>query len=314
MNISRFTLWLTVMLLSGLLVCCGQAFDKVKQQRAAVENGKMSIVCTSTMLGDLAQVLGGEHVHVTILCGPGVDPHTFAATPNDKRVLDEAQMIVYNGLFFESNLIDYLEKRQAEGAQVVCAADALSPDKIITTDGSPDPHLWNDIENWISVTEQLAARLAQYDPENQQTYLANAQSYTQQLHELASYTKTQLARIPERSRILITSHLAFAYLTRAYGIEAMALQGITTATEAAQSDIERIKQVVRERGVKAVFVETTSNEAGIKRVIQDLHHEGLPVNNAGALYTDALGEPEGEAGTYIKAFKFNIDRIVNALK
>ncbi len=302
------------MILVGLLLSCGQGSDKVKAQRAAVDSGKMSIVCTTTMLGDLAQVLGGEHVHVTTLCGPGVDPHTYTATPNDKRVLDEAHVIVYNGLFMESNLVDYLEKRQRDGSQVFCAADALSPDKIITTDGSPDPHMWNDIENWIAVTEQLAERLAEYDPENEQSYRDHAEQYTQQLRELASYAKAQLALIPEHSRVIITSHHAFAYLTQAYGIETRALQGITTAAEAAQSDIDRIKQLIRERGIKAVFVETTSNEAGIKRVIQDLQSEGIVISNAGALYADAIGEPEGEAGTYLNAYKFNIDRIVDALK
>lgn len=298
------------LLFAGLFTACNEDTKTSSQQDSA----KMNIVCTSTMLGDLAKELGGDQLEVTTLCGPGVDPHTFVATPSDKKTLDEAKVIVSNGLHFESNLIRYLENRQKEGGKVFRASDALSANKIISVDGIADPHMWNDIDNWVTITDSLAKRLGEYDPTNKDIYLANAEAYKKELEELKAYGKTKLSLVPEQSRILITTHDAFAYFTQAYGFKTEALQGISTAAEAAQSDIDKIKQIIKDNKIKAIFSESTSNNAGISRVIQDLTNEGVDIKNAGELYADALGEADGEAGTYIKAYRFNIDLISNSLK
>ncbi len=275
---------------------------------------KMTVTATSTMLGDAAKIIGGDHVEVSVLCGPGVDPHTFVATPKDKKALDNAEVIVYNGLHFESNLISYMEQQTKAGRKIYCAESSLDPSKIILEDEAADPHMWNDIDNWKATVLGMADKFSEFDAANKESYQANAAAYIKELDELSAYGKAQLELIPAESRVLITTHDAFGYFTQYYGFETVALQGVSTATEAAQSDINRIKAIIKDKNVKAIFAETSSSDSGINRIIQDLKAEGITVNNAGELYADALGDEESGAESYIKAYRFNVDLIVNSLK
>ncbi len=290
-----------------LLNSCSDNKDQAKSD-------KMTITATSTMLGDAAKIIGGDAVEVTVLCGPGVDPHTFVARPQDKKNLDGADVIIYNGLHFESNLIEYMNQQKQKDRKIYCAQDSLDPSKIIFEDDAADPHMWNDIDNWKATVTGMAQKLGEFDPANKASFEANAAAYVKELDELSAYAKQQLALIPDESHVLITTHDAFGYFTQYHGFKTVALQGVSTATEAAQSDINRIKDLIKAKHIKAIFAETSSSDSGINRIIQDLKAEGYDIKNAGELYADALGDEESGAETYIKAYRFNVDLIVNSLK
>lgn len=299
-------------ILALLLAACGAATP------AGQGDAPLNVVATTGQIGDAVRFIGGDKITATALLGPGIDPHTYVATEGDLRTFQNADVIFYNGLHLEAQLERVLEQiGQAGRTRVVALGDGIDEARLLSWEpeaGFPhDPHIWNDVQLWKRVVEQIGATLAEADPANAEQYTSNTQSYLAQLDELDAYLKAQVARIPAERRVIVTAHDAFHYLGRAYGLEVEAVQGISTQAEASTADIQALAAIVVERQVPAIFVESTISPRTIEAVQAAVRAAGREVAVGGELYSDALGAADGDAGTYIGMMRHNIDTIVNAL-
>ena len=181
-------------------------------------------------------------------------------------------------------------------------------------EGKYDPHIWFDVTLWKYAAQRVADELARIDPSSAELYKRNLAAYSQQLDELHSYVKAQIATVPERSRVLITAHDAFGYFGAQYDVEVRGLQGTSTATEAGAADVQALAEFIAERGIKAIFVESSVPESTIKAVQAAVEARGKQVAIGGQLFSDAMGQAGTPEGTYLGMVRHNVDTIVKALK
>ncbi|WP_208560296.1 metal ABC transporter solute-binding protein, Zn/Mn family [Marinilactibacillus kalidii] len=277
----------------------------------------INVVATTTMIADLVENIGGEYVAVTGLMGPGIDPHTYQPSASDVYTMDEADMIVYNGLHLESQFIEMFEQFESRGVPTTVIADGMpsSAYKTVGGEGSTeyDPHIWFSVNNWINASEYVAEQLAEYDPEHADDYEANAQAYIEELSALADYIETRIEEVPESSRYLVTAHDAFQYFGEEFNFEVVGLQGVNTQTEAGTGDISGLADFIANQKISAVFVESSVSSRNIEALIEAVNSRGQELSNAGELYSDALGDEAHDTETYIKMYRSNIDTIVDAL-
>ena len=301
------TLWLSASVLSGCAASQPSASD-----------GKLRVLVTTGQVADAVRNIGGEHVALTALLGPGIDPHTYVATESDIFALQEAQVIFYNGLHLEAQMARVFEEIAASGKiTVVSLGDRLDPERLLAWQGGEkahDPHIWNDVQLWKQAIAAIGSTLAQVDPANAADYAANLNAYTQELDALDSYIHNQVANIPAEKRVLLTAHDAFGYFGRAYGIEVEAVQGISTQAEAGTADIQALAKLIVERQIPAVFVESTISPRTIEAVQAAVQAAGFNVKLGGQLYSDALGEVGSGADTYVTMMRHNIDTFVSAMR
>jgi manganese/zinc/iron transport system substrate-binding protein len=269
------------------------------------------------MVADTVRHVGGERVEVTPLMGSGVDPHLYKASEGDIIRLAEADIIFYSGLYLEGKMGNILEKMARSGKPSVAVTDGVDRSLLRQPpefEGHPDPHVWFDVSMWAQTIQPVAAALAQLDPASRTYYEVNGESYGQKLQELHKYCKERLATIPRPQRVLITAHDAFGYFGRAYDIEVVGLQGISTIGEYGLRDVQRIIGLIASRGLKAVFVESSVPKRSIEAVVAGCKARGHEVKIGGELLSDTVGEPGTPEGTYIGMVRHNVDTIVNALK
>jgi len=284
---------------------------------ARADDGRHRVVATTGQVADLARNIGGEHVDVQALMGPGVDPHLFKASEGDVIDLIESDIIMYSGLHLEGNLGEVLEQASRR-IPVSAVSDGVPEDRLIQPeddafDGNPDPHFWFDPTLWAYAADEAARALAQLDADRAETYLTNADAYRLQLDDLDAYAMKQFDRIPALSRILVTAHDAFGYLGRRYGLEVVGLQGISTATEAGVRDVQTIADLLVTNEVKAIFVETSVPQRTIEAVQVAARDRGWEVAIGGSLYSDAMGDEGTPEGTYLGMMRYDIDTIVAGL-
>ena len=278
--------------------------------------GKVVAVATTGMIADAVGAVGGELVEVHGLMGPGVDPHLYKASQGDVRRMAAADIIFYNGLMLEGRLSDLLV-RMARQKPTVAVSEYVPEELLIEAapfDGHYDPHIWFDLSLWKLAVERIRDGLIEVDPVNQQAYQQNAAAYMQELDRLDGYIRERVAEIPPAQRVLVTAHDAFGYFGRAYGIEVVGLQGISTDSEVGLRDIQNLVAFLVERGIKAVFVESSVPRRSLEAVVQGAAGRGHHVVIGGELYSDALGEPGTPAGSFIGMMRHNVDTIVAALK
>ncbi|OWA35045.1 manganese transporter [Saccharibacillus sp. O16] len=306
-------LTLLLALLVGLLAgCSGSGLA----QEGNTE-GKLSITATTGMVADAAREIGGERVEVTTLMGPGVDPHLFKASQGDIRKLDRAAIIFYGGLHLEGNMTRILEKMAAQ-KPVIAVTDKMPREQLIGTgegeSGEYDPHVWFDVNLWKHAAEQVRDTLIQEDPDHAGQYREQAERYLEELEKLHQYVQQRMNDIPEEDRVLVTAHDAFGYFGRAYGVEVVGLQGISTAAEFGARDVSTLRDYLVEREIKAVFVESSLPARSMQAIIAGAAQRGHEVVIGGELFSDAMGEPGTEEGTYIGMVKHNADTIAEALQ
>ncbi|MEM0895319.1 MAG: zinc ABC transporter substrate-binding protein [Verrucomicrobiota bacterium] len=278
---------------------------------------RLYVVATTTMVADAAARIGGEHIRLNPLMKPGVDPHLYEPTPKDGIALREADLVLYNGHFLEGQMEKAL---QALGKKSYAVAEAI-PERELLQDvesSHADPHVWGDVELWIQSLEVVGEALATTDKDNAEVYRIRTQEAVAELKELDVWVKGRISEIPEAQRILITSHDAFGYFGEAYGLQVLGLQGISTVGEVGLAERVAMVDFIKDKGVKAIFVESSVNPAVIESVSQD-----AGVRIGGELFSDALGqggqmeEMNGESydvGTYIGMIKHNVNAVVEALK
>ena len=277
----------------------------------------MNVVVTTNIIGDLVRQVAGDRVNLTTLMGPGVDPHLYRASEGDVRSMAEADLVLYNGLHLEGKMTDVFAQMNERSVPTSALADDAVPDSLLIPSAeyasSYDPHVWFDVQLWRRVTQHVGDVLARRDTARAEAYRTNADAYAQRLDSLDRYVTTQAQRVPEDTRVLITSHDAFRYLGQAYDLEVRGLQGISTASEAGTQDVQNLADFVVKRKIPALFVESSVSPRGIEAVQAAVTSKGFQVKLGGTLYGDALDDRGTPQGTYIGALRHNIDTIVEGL-
>lgn len=275
---------------------------------------ELRITTTTNFITDLARAIGGDRVEVTGLMGPGVDPHLYRASADDVRTLRDADVILYGGLHLEGKMAD-LFGDLAERTTTKAVTDDVDRGLLLAPGAAMagmeyDPHVWFDVSIWMRAARTVADTLVAADQANAGFYRRNLDAYLAELADLDAYVTREIATIPPARRVLVTSHDAFSYFGRRYGIEVAPIQGISTVAEATTGDVERIAELVTRRGVPAVFVESSVPHQTIDALVAAVRHRGGSVRVGGELFTDAAGQD----GSYVGMVTANVDRIVAALE
>lgn len=275
---------------------------------------RVKVAATTAMVADLARHVGGAHVEVTALMGEGVDPHLYKATSGDVARLSRADLILYSGLHLEGKMGEVFS-RLARKKHVVAVTDELDRSRLLRVGGEQyDPHVWFDVALWSATLPTVERALAELDPVHADDYRRNAERYQADLMKLDRECRAQIASIPESRRVLVTAHDAFHYFGRAYDIDVQAIQGISTQAEAAISKINELVELLSERGIKAVFVETSVSERNIRALVEGCAARGHRVEIGGQLYSDAMGPAGTAEGTYSGMVRHNVETITQALR
>jgi manganese/zinc/iron transport system substrate-binding protein len=279
-------------------------------------DGRLRVVTTTGIIGDIAREVGGEHVSVSSLMGPGIDPHLFKASAGDVTTLSRAQLILYNGLHLEAKMGDVLEQMDGRVTTVAVASGVDQSRLLSPSDyaGQYDPHIWFDVSLWMGAVERVRSALIEADPDNAEGYRSNGDRFLAELTELHEYVLQQAGMVPVEQRVLVTAHDAFNYFGRAYGFEVRGLQGISTASEAGTADVQGLSDFIVERGIRAIFVESSVSPRTIEAVQAAVQAKGGTVTIGGQLFSDALGTPGTGADSYVGMVRHNIDTIVSALR
>ncbi len=281
----------------------------------AAAQERLSVVATTGMIADAARQVGGDLVEVTALMGPGVDPHSYRQTRSDIVAAARADLVLWNGLYLEAQLEPFLLELAAERA-VVAVAEAIPTSQLIGSEdyeGRFDPHVWMNPNLWSRVVLATRDAMIAADPDNAETYTANAATHLEELASLAVYSQTVLASIPAESRVLITAHDAFNYFGASYGFEVVGIQGISTESEAGLNRITELVDMLVARNIGAVFVETSVSDRNIRALIEGAAAQGHTVDIGGELYSDAMGTPGTYEGTYLGMIDHNVTTIARAL-
>lgn len=279
-------------------------------------SGKLQVVTTTTMITDMVQNIGGDHVEVQGLMGAGVDPHLYKASEGDVSKLFNADVVFYNGLHLEGKLVEVFEKMQGK-QKAVALGEFLPKEELIASEyfaSNYDPHVWFNVQFFKQFSEKVTQILSEEKPEYQAYFTENNKKYQEQLDSLETGIKTSMASLPKEKRILVTAHDAFSYFGKVYDFKVVGLQGLSTATEAGVQDVQRLSDFIIENKVKAIFIESSVPQRTIEALQQAVISKGHQVNIGGALYSDALGSAGTVEGTYIGMFKANVKTIVNALQ
>lgn len=278
---------------------------------APLEGGKLRVTATTNLVADLARVVGGERVEVSALMGPGVDPHLYKASARDVRTLAGAGLILYGGLHLEGKMVELLEKNR----RAVAVTQGLPANELLKLPGSdwPDPHVWFDVTLWKRAAETTRDALSAADPAGRSVYARNAAAYLRELGALDAEVLALMRSVPERQRVLVTAHDAFHYFARRYGVEVRGVQGVSTAAEAGTRNIQELARFVAERGIPAVFVESSVPQRTVDAVIAAARARGHGLRVGGELFSDALGSPGTPEGTYVGMLRHNARVIAQAL-
>ena len=273
------------------------------------------IVCTVGMVGDLAKNVAGDRGTVKTLMGEGIDPHLYKATRDDVRTLSGADVVFYSGLLLEGKMTDVLVK-MARARPVVAVTEAVDDTFLLEPEDAPghaDPHVWMDVAAWSACANVVADALAEHDPAHAADYAANLAALQKTLADLDAYGERVIGTIPEGGRVLVTSHDAFNYLGRAYGLDVRGVQGISTESEAGLRRVSELVDLLVDRDVRAVFVESSVPRKSIDSLVEGARARGRDVAVGGELFSDAMGPAGTYEGTYVGMLDHNLTTITRAL-
>jgi zinc/manganese transport system substrate-binding protein len=278
-------------------------------------DGKVPVVASFSILGDITQRVGGERIALTTLVGPDGDAHVYEPGPSDAKAVSVARVLVLNGLGFEGWMDRLKQAAGFAGIEVVASA-GIAPLTMAEEDGENghdhdgiDPHAWQNVANAQAYVRNIAAALERADPDGAAVYRANAEAYLAELEALDGTICAAMAAIPAPQRVLATSHDAFGYFAAAYGVTVLAPQGMSTESEASAADVAALIRQIRADGVQAVFIENITNP----RLLEQVGRETGAVVG-GTLFSDALSPPDGPAATYVDMMHHNAATIASALQ
>ncbi len=276
--------------------------------------GKLQVVATTGYLGDAVKNIAPD-AEVTVLVGPGGDPHTQALTTADAEKLEKADAVIWTSHDMEHQMMGQLEKlgaKQVPAAEAIPEADLLPWEEDGKVEGH-DPHVWNSPDNWTHVVTATAKKLGEVDPGNADTYKANAEKYNQQIKDMKAKAATKFNEVPKDKRVLVTGHDAFNYLGKTFDIEIHATDFVSSEAQISATQLDELADLVATKKVSVIFQDNLSNPAAIEKVKEAVKAKGWEVEIADTpLYADSLGE-SAPTDTYLGAFEYNVDAIVKAM-
>ncbi len=275
---------------------------------AAKAQSKIEVVASFSILADITAQIGGERVHVSTLVPREADAHVFQPAPQDARRIARAGAVIINGLGFEG-WMERLIKAAGGNPRIIMASQTIVPLK--STDPhlrGLDPHAWHDVATVKSYVATIRDGLSAMDPDGQSLYRQRAQAYLLQLDQLDAEIRASLGDIPPARRIIVTSHDAFGYYARAYGIRMLAPQGVSTETEASAKDIAKVIKQIRAQSIPAVILENVSDPRLLEQIARET---GAKIG--GKLYSDSLSLETGSASTYIDLMRHNTRTLKDAM-
>jgi len=284
----------------------------------------LPVVASFSILGNLAQVVGGERVRVTTLVGPDEDAHAFEPRPADAKAIAQSKLLIVNGLGFEAWAQKLAKSAGYQGLTVVASdgvkTSALAEESSRNNDqdhrhsagqtaGPTDPHAWQNPANVVLYVRNIAAGLAKADPAGAPIYQANAAAYVKELQALDAWAVAQFAAIPAPKRKVITSHDAFGYFAAHYQIEFLAPQGVNSDAQPSAKQVALlIRQIQREK-IRAVFLENMSDPKLLTQLSKD-----AGVKPGAALYSDALSGPGKPGATYLRMMRHNVTQLAAGMR
>jgi manganese/iron transport system substrate-binding protein len=275
------------------------------------QGGKLRVVATTTILGDVVKNIGGDRIELTILLSPGADPHSFQSTPRDMARVAEADLVFMNGLGLEG-FMEALLKNAGGSAKLVATSQGIL--LLEAPAGGEyqgnDPHVWTDPNNMMVWATNIAGALGEADPANATSYQAEAERYTRALNDLDQWVRSQVEQVPQVSRDLVAEHAMLGYFARRYGFQQVGavIPSFSSMAEPTAQELAALEDMILKLGVKAVFVGNTVNPALAERVAADTSVQLVP------FYSDSLSEPGGPAATYLDYIHALVNTIVGALK
>jgi zinc/manganese transport system substrate-binding protein len=292
---------------------------------ASHADDRLPVVASFSILGDMVERVGGDHVEVTTFVGPDGDAHVYQPTPADAAALADARVLFVNGLAYEG-WVDRLVSSSGYRGPIVVATSGITPiagfgeveEKAgrdhaemaahAPTPGGADPHAWHDLANARLYVDTIASGLGAADPAHAADYATAAGAYKAELAALDGEIRAMLAAVPRERRRILTSHDAFGYFGRAYDIRFIAPIGLSTDAEPSAGDVAAIIDQIRAEGIAALFVENISDPRLVERIAAET---GVTVG--GALYSDALSAPGTPGATFIGLERANAETIARAL-
>ncbi len=292
-----------------LVLVLGASVVSVTAAQADADLAALRVVATTGHIGDALQRIAPD-LDVFVLVGPGLDPHTYEASTRDIQRLRDADLVFWNALDLEAQMARQI---RSLGARQVALGERVPESLLLPFEGAIDPHIWNSTEIWTIVVHAIADALAARVPAHAGTFAANAAAYAADITEADAYARERLAMVPEVHRVLVSGHDAFNYFAAAYGFEALAVEGISTADEASIQDLRELADFIVERSVPVIFYENITDRQATNALREAVHARGWDVLIADqVLYSDALGDAP-PLDTYLGTFLHNVDTIVAAL-
>jgi manganese/iron transport system substrate-binding protein len=294
----------------SLLTCVVLLLSGCGSPRENPEGGLPRVVSTSTIIADLTEDVGGDRIEHLGILEPGADPHVYEPVPEDTIALEKAHLIFYNGYNLEPGLIKLMQTAGSQ-AQQVAVGEVVKPlDFQYKGQIQPDPHVWGDVKNAIAMVEMIRDSLIELSPEDKELFTQNAANEIEKLQKLDTWVKAQIKTIPVDRRQLVTTHDAFQYYAKAYGLEvAGTLIGISTEEQPSAQTVQKLVEDIKATKVPAIFAETTINPQLIKTVAEEAKIKLAETQ----LYSDSIGAPGSEGDSYIKMVVANTKAIVKSL-
>jgi manganese/zinc/iron transport system substrate-binding protein len=295
---------------------CERTAAQHQSSSRAPSQGQYTIVATTAMIADIVRNVAGDRASVHTLMDGAVDPHLYRATRSDMTAMLNAHVVFYNGLNLEGKMGDTLVKVASSGRPVHAVTELLDEQYLLEPegfDGHFDPHAWMDPNAWSKATEVVIDKLSEFDPTHSQEYAQRGQKYIAELKRLDVYARKRLATVPQERRVLVTAHDAFNYFARAYEVEVLGIQGISTDSQAGVKQIEDLAALLVARRIPAVFTETSVSDKNVMTLIEAARDRGHEVRLGGELFSDAMGQANTYEGTYIGMIDHNVTTIVRAL-
>lgn len=284
--------------------------------RPITKGHKLHVTCTTTIIADAVSNIAQDKINLSILMGPGVDPHLYKPIEQDISKIAGADIIFYNGLHLEARMADLFEQMNSIKKTVAVSQDI--PKKLLLRSQDHeqyfDPHIWFQPNLWIHAVNTISTTLQDIDRENKDFYAENTKKYIHQIQNMYKETKKLLLTTPRNKRVLITAHDAFEYFAQAYDYTVVSLQGISTASEAGTKDVQELSAFIVQHKIPAVFIETSIPPRTLQAVQQNVLSKGFSLHIGQELYSDALGAPNTEQGTYIGMMKYNAQTIAEELQ
>lgn len=280
----------------------------IAADRAPNTEGKKKVLTTFTVLADIAQNIAGDKLVVESITRVGAEIHGYEPTPSDIVKAQDADLLLYNGMDLErwfsqflGNLKDVPSVVLTEGIEPIAIVSGPYTDK-------PNPHAWMSPRNALVYVENIRKAFVELDPENAESYNANAAAYSEELKAIDAQLKADLEQVPDNQRYLVSCEGAFSYLARDYEMKEIYMWPINAEQQFTPKQVQSVIEQVKAKDVPTIFCETTVSDEGQKMVA-----ETTGARFGGNLYVDSLSTLEGPVPTYLDLLEYDTRKITNGL-